>query len=443
MLAIGYFRLHESDIPLEQLERTFAEYCGLNLHQPMGVFVDAGPGPPYPEYGRMMAHMAGSSSDFLVVAPGAGHLGADLETVARSVLELEQAGAKVTCDDDLPDPLQNALSTIGVGNVSRERSDRIKASMRRLAVEGRSLGRPPYGYRNGPAGVLEVQPEEAEVVRLVYRLYTEDRHGLRLTARVLNERGLRTRRGGGWNVATLRDMLRNPVYVGTYTRFGLRVPRSHDAIVDAETFRAAQDIFRERRRRVSAPASEPFLLSGIAYCAECGNRMIGVTRRQTWRRRDHSWRRGVYRYYQCQSRSNMSVCRYHTWRAEALEARVLAMITDLLSGEQPEGADLRMTERTGRLRETLEQRTANAERRFLRALTRVASGEMPTSSLAACLAELDSLRRRSGAGPDSRPEDARSTLAGWDTLDVSERQDFLSRQIGRVVVGDDTIELAA
>ena len=184
MLALGYYRLREPGLSAEQLQADFTEYCELYLHQPIEVFADVTDEPPYPEYGRMLRYMEDSPSDFLVVVPGAEHLGVDLESVARSVLELESAGAKVTCaEEDLPDPLQHALETIGVGNVSPERSERIRDSMRRLAIEGRALGRPPYGYRSGPDGVLEVHPEEAEVVRLAYKLYTDDDRGLRLIAR--------------------------------------------------------------------------------------------------------------------------------------------------------------------------------------------------------------------------------------------------------------------
>lgn len=441
MLAIGYFRSLGPDETVEQLEQSFEQYCESYLHQAMRVFVEANEAPPYAAYSGMIAHMAASRSDFLIVVPNSGHLGDDLESVVRSVLELEGARAKVVCsDEDLPDPFQNALSNLGVKNVSRQRSDRIKSSMRRRAIEGRSTGRPPYGYRNGPDGVLQVQSEEAEVVRLAYRLYTENNLGLRLIARELNERGLKTRKGGSWNVVTLRDILKNPAYVGTYMRFGFRVPKSHEAIVAPETFRAAQDILRDRKRRVSAASAEPFLLSGVVYCAECGNKMMGVTRRQTWRRKDGRRNSRAYRYYQCQSRNNLSVCRYHTWRAEALEERTLALFQESLKGKHADASAPENAERTVRVRELSEQRLANAERRFLRTLRKVAAGEAFSSDLVAYLKELRDSRHRA-AEPDPPTGDARAALEKWETLDLSDRQDLLRRHVDRFIVGDDTVEL--
>ena len=69
--------------------------------------------------------------------PDASHLGSDIETVARSFLEVETAGAKVTCqDENMPDPLQSALTLLGVSDVSRDRSSRIRESMQNRAIIG-------------------------------------------------------------------------------------------------------------------------------------------------------------------------------------------------------------------------------------------------------------------------------------------------------------------
>ena len=77
-----------------------------------------------------------------------------------------------------------------------------------------------------------------------------------------------------------------------------------------------------RRRGRSAP----FVLAGLLYCGHCGQRMMGVTRHQTWHRKDGERRRGEYRYYQCQSRINRSQCDYRTVRAAEVDDRVLAQI---------------------------------------------------------------------------------------------------------------------
>ena len=163
----------------------------------------------------------------------------------------------------MPDPLQNALVTLGAPGASRERSEKIRMSMQNRALRGKGLGRPPYGYRNGEDGTLEIVKDESPVVELIFRLYIRDRMGMRLIVQHLNERGITTRRGGNWNVVSIRDILKNTVYIGTYTRFGLRQPGNHEPIIPRDVFREAQDIVRERRplgrvsrlSRTSCPAS--------------------------------------------------------------------------------------------------------------------------------------------------------------------------------------------
>ena len=429
--------------PAEMLEQAFLDYCDLNLHQPVKTFGDAG-GPDdgaWREYQLMIEFMRASGSSFLVVVPHAGHLGVDLESACRSVVQLERDGAKVTCaNEGYPDPLQNALQVLGVKGVSQARSDRIKESMKVRALKGQGLGRPPYGYRNGTDGTPEVVRDEAAVVELIYRLYTKDGLGLRLIAQHLNERGVRTRRGGTWNLVALRDMLRNPAYTGTYTRFGLRIPKSHEAIIAPGVFRQVQDRMRTRRPVDRVVAGEPFVLSGLTYCGYCDNKMMGVTRRQKWRRKDGRRARGVYRYYQCQARNNQSICGYHTWRASLLEDSVLTQLKCKLEDRSDSSGSY---EAAGYRRKAItalwDKRTRNAERRFVQAVRRASRGEVGMKVVGDYLVDLD--RARAGAREAERPRDVAATFADWDSLGVSERQGFLMEHVGRIVVKEDSVEV--
>src|SRR5205807_1612944 len=108
-----------------------------------------------------------------------------------------------------------------------------------------------------------------------------------------------------------------------YARFGVRVPGSHQALVTSEEFRKTQERMATRRTGGGPRNVSPFLLSGIACCGACGNRMIGVSRRQQWKRRsDGGVSSAEYRYYQCGSRTNQSMCSYHTRRVEDLDEAV-------------------------------------------------------------------------------------------------------------------------
>ena len=451
MRALGYFRGDAPTIAAnggksrEEFESEFQDYCYVKLHQPVEIFGDLSTSDDgkCPEYDRLVGYIRDSGSEFLVAVPDATHLGNDLEAVTRAFLALEGMGSKVSCqDDDLPDPLQNALATLNA-NGSKTRGQKIRMSMQNRALRGKGLGRPPYGYRNGEDGALEIVKDEAPVVELIFRLYTKDRMGMRLIVQHLNERGITTRRGKNWNVVSVRDILKNTVYIGTYTRFGLRQPGNHEPIIPREVFREAQDIVRERRPLGRVSRSEPYLLSGIAFCESCGNKMMGVTRRQLWRNKDGNRSRATYRYYQCQSRNNQSVCGYHTWREADLEGAVLAQIPLAVETRalrrlayQDQAEDSEQA-----LKKIWEERVKNAERRFSQTLRKTASGALKTDQLRRALAELD--KARDLAEKSDRPADVSDMLEGWNERDFDEKRDFLLTHIARIEVSDHMARIVA
>ena len=482
MRAIGYYRTTNGDKEdhADQLRKSFKDYCERYLHQVAAIFCDEicsndtsqvadvngngsshakgnsqapvnahdnahtnsnrAPAKRFPEFSRMLDYIISSGNIYLVVVPDTMHLGADVEEVVRSIIEIEATGCKVICEDeDLPDPLQNALASLSSAGVSKARSERIKDSMRNRALHGKALGKPPFGYRNSGDGTLEVVEEEAATIRLIFDKYIDEGLGLRLIAQHLNERGIKTRRGGNWNMVTIRDILKNPTYTGTYYRFGLRLPRSHEAIISSKTYRQAQDQTKAKRPSTRTVNTEPFLLSGLAECGYCGNKMMGVTRRQSWKRRDGKSSRGIYRYYQCQGRNNQSICGYHTWRAGVLESVVLEQVRGVFADDAPavdtQSADLNHA----RLQTILDKRAKNAERRFLVGLKGAARGEFGLGAVHTYLKQLDSAR--ANAVSWKRDWYDRETIDKWDTLTFDVQQAFLYMHISKIIVHDDSAEV--
>ncbi|MCL0099450.1 recombinase family protein [Dehalococcoidia bacterium] len=409
------------------------------MHQPVKTFSENSNSPDHlrPEYAKMLDSMRDPRSQFLVVIPDARHLGDDLESVVSSLLELDSVSAAITCmDDNYPDPIQNAFQTLQIKGVSKTRSQRIKESMRIRASRGQALGKPLYGYRIGEEGKLEINVSEAKVVELVFRLYTMENLGLRLIVEHLNERGITTRRGGNWNTASVREILKNPSYIGTYTRFGMRVPKAHEPIINPEIFHSAQDITRSRRPigRVAKP--EPFLLSGLLFCGDCGNKMMGVTRRQSWKRRDGRRSQQTYRYYQCQSKNNQSVCKYHTWRASMLETNIVSQLKLTLPLRSNSNVSESVLDRARTLRI---EKLKNAERRFLRAARRVARGEMSIGKLGTYLTDLTTARQ---ATLENRVnEDSQAILDNWKNFDMDRQRVFLSEHVAKIIVSDESVDV--
>jgi len=432
--AIGYFRAGtREDHTDEVLRARFNDYCHINLHQPIAVLEIETLNEDGSVLQPLLDRIEATGPDFLVVVASASDLGDNLEDVVRSLTTLDRLEVQVACmDEEYPNPLQNAIHLFGFQGVSADRSSRVRESMSVGALLGRAQGRPPFGYRIGANGRLEVHRSEAQTVRMIFRMYTRYGLGLRQMVRDLNQRGLTTRSGDGWSVASVRGMLRNPAYIGTYTRFGMRRPNAHEAIVSAEDFRKAQEVARARRPFGRVNSSTPFLMSGLVRCAYCDGGMMGVTRRRSWKRRDGTAASGTYRYYQCQSRNNQSRCGYHTWRESELDEAVL---TEMRAAVE-RGSSTGDASKLDRIRAA---DVANAERRLMDAVRRAAREEVTMRMLGEYLAELESARR-AASSPQVDPKVA---LEKWAELDFAERRALVEQQVSRIVVEDDRVEVFA
>ncbi|WP_304458460.1 recombinase family protein [Alicyclobacillus sendaiensis] len=153
----------------------------------------------------------------------------------------------------------------------------------------------PYGYRYED-GRYAVVPEEAEIVRLIYRWYGIDGMSLRAIAERLDAMGIptKTRQSARWHHSTVARILDNPLYQGTWyynrrrtrKRQGVRGPRrgrgrqvvsvrepgewiavSVPAVIDADLARSVAR--RKQGGRRGGSTSRHTFLSGHLVCAHC------------------------------------------------------------------------------------------------------------------------------------------------------------------------------
>ncbi len=461
MRAVGYFRERPGEGPLAEQSGVFLEFCRSNGYEAAAVFLDAAQTPDsIPGFRQMVEFLRNQRQRgfILVAVPSLASLGQGLTESARRYFQLSSLGVRVVAMDGGADLGAELLKKWAAARKNGRLGERVRAAMRKKAVKGEALGRPPYGYRVGPRRRLQVVSEEGSVVRYIFRLYLKDGLGIRRIARRLNEEGLRTRRGWHWSMVTVRDLLRNRAYLGTYSRFGVRVPASHPPLISPEDFQRVQERLDQRRPKPTVREASRFLLSGLAYCGYCGNKMIGVTRRQRWQRRtDGETRTALYRYYQCESRTNRSLCDYHTHRSEVLEEEVRGAI---LNGRAEPAAVADMQEvRVEVQGKQLRDKLRRLDRRLEQALDAAASGRIDeerlrslglvvaNEQLAAEEALAESQRRAQQQATEAeRRQHRRDALdryrEQWDQMAFPERYDLLRELLGRVVVRDDGVEVS-
>ena len=354
----------------------------------------------------------------LVVIPDASHLAPDLETLVERLLYIRRSGSDATCTDiEMPDPLQNGEELLGLRGEPDWLRKRIRNKIREKASLGKVLGRTPYGYRCGADGTLKPVDAEARVVKQIFEWYVGEKDGetdeagdepsnglgMRLIAQRLASENIPTRTGKPWSTATVSIILKNRVYVGTYSRYGFLVSGNHEPIVGRALFRRAQDALtvKQRQRRLSK-SEDPFLLGGLLTCGQCGHGVPGLTRRRTWRRQDDTTTTKTYRYYEfyeCQHRraaknGDADGFRCPKWRADDLDGKVRMAI----GGWQQETVrQIRPKE----MRLSLQQQLENAEKTFLNEARIVSTGRGDLEHLEPYLSEIKRIRQLVEDGNDA------------------------------------------
>ena len=172
---------------------------------------------------------------------------------------------------------------------SRSASENQKWRIRRNFEEGKPWRGRMLGYRLVD-GTYQVIPEEAEMVRWIFREYLSGKGYITL-AKELNEIGRFTRDGNAWAVFTIRKILHNYSYTGnlllqtTYrenhiTKKTLRnkgqypmfhVVGAHEPIISLEDFEKAQrlaDSKADHFKCSSEKGAYPF--TGKLVCNGCG-----------------------------------------------------------------------------------------------------------------------------------------------------------------------------
>ena len=98
----------------------------------------------------------------------------------------------------------------------RKPSERLKFGFRQAIKNGHVLGNDKlWGYDKKDCA-LTINEAEAQVVRRIFDLYANQQMGIRRISQALLDEGFTSRKGGPFNVLTIRHILCNPKYKGWY-----------------------------------------------------------------------------------------------------------------------------------------------------------------------------------------------------------------------------------
>lgn len=145
------------------------------------------------------------------------------------------------------------------------------------AIEnGVHFGIPPLGYdkTTSKPKKLIINEEKAEIIRLIFDMYVNQRKTQTEIAERLNLLGYKTLYNKDFTVRATSLILSNITYTGTIyyslnNREPIIVEDAHDAIIDRETFEKAQIILAEKRVVPQDSRRGTYILSKLIKCPEC------------------------------------------------------------------------------------------------------------------------------------------------------------------------------
>lgn len=181
---------------------------------------------------------------------------------------------------DLQDPDDRYAMRIEIAHACRSSDDtsrRLKDQKKEHAEAGFYNGPRPFGYtKNG----MKVNPKEAEVVREIFRRFTEGEKPYSI-AKDLNARGLFTAKGRAWEVSGIRRQLQAKHVAGILVYDGEEIGVGKwPAIIERQQWDFVQELlaFRsasKQEEQAKKKAPRPYILRGLATCGQCGTSMSG------------------------------------------------------------------------------------------------------------------------------------------------------------------------
>jgi site-specific DNA recombinase len=113
---------------------------------------------------------------------------------------------------------------------------RSKMGMTELAMERKwPNDHPPLGYQKCEDDTLEIDSEEADLVKSIFTRYLELRSMPELASE-LNQDGISTAKGKEWSARAVSGVLRNQLYIGQYNVADVEAYVSEYQIIDESLF---------------------------------------------------------------------------------------------------------------------------------------------------------------------------------------------------------------
>lgn len=214
--------------------------------------------------------------------------------------------------DNHVDKLLNYIRYWQASGESIKTSVRTKTRIGQLTEEGHFTGGGvPFGYqlvhngrvnkKNRPVYDLAIEPQESEIVKLIFQKYVNEGYGSQRLCRYLSDEGILNRNGKNIPTTSINRIIKNPIYTGFICNGDSKSEHIPELqIINQETFDRAREIMTKRvthHAEVPLNTAGKSLLVGNVYCGHCGGKLTLTTSGRNYTRKDGTiYKRTYYRY---------------------------------------------------------------------------------------------------------------------------------------------------
>ena len=395
MQTVGYF-LH-SDKNNKNIKKKYqnllSEYCSLNGHTALETFVDNHLTrlSVYSEFEKLRDDIRLNNNKYLIIVNNSSDLGRSIDEIVKNLIWFEDHLCQVLCiDDENPDPYQDTVKRY-IYNNNDQWSSFVSEKMKQKFATGKWMGRLPFGYELDINGHLSELKKEALIVREIFDLYVNENLGIRKITKILNDKKYKTKKNNSWNISTVYDLIKNPVYIGTSKRFGVSIPNSHGHIIENSIYMLAQQKLYMRSPIRTSINPENYLLSGILHCGFCDSKMIGVTKNIKYLN-NNTLNKNRYRYYRCSKKQNSGNCNSNSIGADDFEKQFISKFDKELTSTK-----IDLSKKFPKIAKKIESKRTksltNAHRLFKDALINTSKGKIGVDVLKLYLKNFEEIKK--------------------------------------------------
>mgnify|MGYP004540460727 CR=1 FL=1 len=210
---------------------------------------------------------------------------------------------------------------------SAELSQKVKRGMKINAEKCLcNGGNIPLGYRIENKKYI-VNEEEAKTVRKIFEMYN---HGYIMAdiIKYMNERNIKTSNGNNFNKNSIRGILVNKKYTGTYKYGDIEIKNGIPRIIDDKIFNEVQQkMLKNKQAPARNKAKIEYLLTTKLFCGKCKEMMTGTS--------GTSGTKKIHYYYICNGRKK-HICDKKNIQKDLIEDLVVEQARNMLTNKDIE-----------------------------------------------------------------------------------------------------------